>query len=80
MKKVYCLISNLLIGILLSIASCAQGKNEEFTIKGNFEISKDSIMVALVNMENPKKKRHNTPRYNCKMPQILLPKLNLCAK
>lgn len=54
MKKVYCLISNLLIGILLSIASCAQGKNEEFTIKGNFEISKDSIMVALVNMENPK--------------------------
>ena len=54
MKTGYGLISNLLIGMLFSMASCAQGKNAGFAIKGNFEINKDSIMVALVNMENPK--------------------------
>ena len=54
MKKVYCLTISLLTGVLFSMASCIQEKNEGFVIKGNFEIDKDSIMVALVNMENPK--------------------------
>lgn len=54
MNKIYCLITSLLAGVLFNMASCSQDKNEGFAIKGKFEINKDSVMVALVNMENPK--------------------------